>query len=94
MSPINVDRSTSPGIGVFRCALTGAAALGVLFILCWAGAVIFPTAVSHMFVALFTQAVFTTIAALVQGLGSALAFGALAGALVATFYNLFARFGS
>jgi len=40
MSPINVDRSTSPGIGVFRCALTGAAALGVLFILCWAGAVI------------------------------------------------------
>ena len=94
MSPINVDRPTSPGIGVFRCALTGAAALGVLFILCWAGAVIFPTAVSHMFVALFTQAVFTTIAALVQGLGSALAFGALAGALVATFYNLFARFGS
>ena len=94
MSPINVDRSTSPGIGVFRCALTGSAALGVLFILCWAGAVIFPTAVSHMFVALFTQAVFTTIAALVQGLGSALAFGALAGALVAAFYNLFVRFGS
>jgi len=94
MSPINVEQPAGSRIGVFRSALTGAAALGVLFILCWAGAVIFPTAVSHMFVALFTQAVFTTIAALVQGLGSALAFGALAGALVATFYNLFARFGS
>lgn len=89
MSAIQDRVSSDQRLGILRCTLTGAASLGVLFFLCWAGAVILPTIVPHMFVALFTSAIFTTVAALVQGLCSSVFFGALAGALVAAFYNLF-----
>lgn len=90
MAPIVADISPNHRIGVLRCALTGAASLAVLFFLCWVGAVLFPTIVSHMFVALFTGAIFTTLAALLQGLCSSAIFGALAGSVVAIFYNIFA----
>lgn len=76
-------------LGIVRSALAGAAVVAVLFAACWIGTAVSGLAVSHMFIALFTAEPVASQAALVQGLASAIVFGAIAGALVAFFYNLF-----
>ena len=79
-------------LGVLRLSATGAAASGLFFILCWAGAVISLTGASHMYIALFTAAPVASTAALLEGLCWSVLFGAVAGVLVAIFYNAFAVF--
>ena len=74
-------------LSVVRLALTGAATLTLLFLLCWLGAVAWPGVLSHMFIALFTTAPVTSLAALAQGLCGALFFGGLSGAILALAYN-------
>ena len=74
-------------LGLLRCVLTGAASVGVFYLLCWVGAAIAMPGPSHMFVSLFTAAPVASGAALGIGLSWAVAFGALAGALIAIIYN-------
>ena len=78
-----------PPLGVVRCAATGAAVLAILFVLCWAATALSALPASHMFVALFTTAPEASVTALGVGLCTALASGALTGALTALAYNLF-----
>lgn len=76
-------------LGVWRCAATSAAVLGVLFLVCWLAAAFAGLRGSHMFIAIFTRAPVQSSAALAEGLCWSLLFGAATGALVAIFYNLF-----
>jgi hypothetical protein len=73
---------------ILRFAVTGAVSLILLFVLCWLGALVLPSAFSHLFVTLFTVAPMISWLALAQGICSALIFGALAGGLLAWSYNL------
>lgn len=75
-------------LSAIRLALTGAATLAILFLLCWLGAVAWPGgALSHMFIALFTVTPAASWAALAQGLCGSLFFGGLSGAILALAYN-------
>lgn len=88
------DIATSPTrLNLLRCALTGAATLGVLFAVCWAATLVGMTGPSHMFIALFTTAPVASTAALGIGLCWSLVFGAASGALVAVAYNSFGFLG-
>lgn len=82
---ISVTTST-PRLGVLRCALTSAIGLALLFLLCWVGA-LFLSGATHAFIGLFTSYPTTSFAALFAGLWWSAAFGALAGSLVALVYN-------
>lgn len=75
-------------VSVFRFAVTGAVTLILLFVFCWLGALVWPAAFSHMFIALFTAAPMASWLALAEGICSALIFGFLAGAILAWSYNL------
>jgi hypothetical protein len=84
-----ISAGAKPRLNLVRCAFTGAAVLIVLFILCWATAAAGALNASHAFISLFTPAEASSLAALIGGALWALGFGALTGALVAAFYNLF-----
>ena len=73
-------------LGLFRCALTGAVVLVVLFVVCWVGALV-ASAQSHMFIQIFTVQPVTSTAALVDGLIWSVVFGGLSGLLLALAYN-------
>ncbi len=70
-----------------RCAAAGAIALGALFVLCWIGAALGWANASHMYISLFTLAPAGSTTALGVGLCWSLAFGGLAGALIALAFN-------
>jgi hypothetical protein len=80
-------------IGVLHAVAVGAAVLAFLFVLCWAGeagGVDAFVPATHRFVTIFTASPETSSpAALVNGLPSAAAFGAIAGAAIAVFGNAF-----
>ena len=76
-----------------RCAAAGAIALGALFVLCWIAAALGWANASHMYVSLFTLADVGSTAALAAGLCWSLAFGALAGALIALAFNALSFLG-
>lgn len=78
-------------ISLFRVAIAGAMTVGIQFVLCWIGAVIWPQGPSHLFVALFTAAPVASISALFVGGCIALVAGAVTGVLLAWSYNLTAR---
>ncbi len=84
-----INALAAPPLGVVRCAATGAVVLAILFVLCWAATALSALPASHMFVALFTTAPEVSLTALGVGLCTAVAFGALTGALAALAYNLF-----
>ena len=75
---------------VLRFALTGALAAGIFYVICWLGAFLPIGPATHMYLTLFTSAEISSSLALVQGLCWSLAFGLIAGALIAFIYNLLA----
>ena len=77
-------------LGVLRCALTGAIAAPLFYLLCWIGALLPIGPVSHMYLQLFTRAEITSNLALAEGTCWSIAFGLIAGALIASIYNLLA----
>jgi hypothetical protein len=77
-------------LSIMRCAATGVAVMGVIFVVCWLGASYNLPGGSHMFVGIFTAAPPASSAALWAGLCWSLFFGAAIGGLTAIFYNLFA----
>ena len=80
------NKGTRRNASVLRLALTGALAAGV----CWLGAFLPIGPATHMYLRLFTNAEINSSYALVQGLCWSIAFGLIAGALIAFFYNLLA----
>ena len=90
-----IDDATTPTavrrLGVLRLALTGAVAAALFYILCWVGAQT-PSLgpATHMYLQLFTNAEISSATALVQGVLWSLAFGLIAGALIAAIYNALA----
>ncbi len=76
-------------VGLIHFAATGAAAAAVLYALCWAGAAIGWNAASHLYLSLFSTEASTSLPALLQGVCLSIGFGAIAGALIALFANLF-----
>lgn len=81
--------SASRRAGLFHFAATGAASAAVLYALCWAGAALGWSAASHLYLSLFSTEPATSWAALLQGVCLSIGFGAVAGALIAAFGNLF-----
>ena len=84
------NSDTHAKANVLRLALTGALAAGVFYTVCWLGAFLPLGPATHMYIKLFTNAEINSIVALVQGLCWSIAFGLIAGALIAFFYNLLA----
>lgn len=80
--------SAPPRIGVLRLGLTGLIASCLFFVLCWVGAQVNLGTLSHMYLALFTKAPMTSVAALVEGLGWSAIFGLIGGVLIAGAYNM------
>ena len=77
-------------VDVVRFALTGALSTTIFFILCWVGAFLPFGPATHMYLQLFTSADVNSGLALWQGLCWSLAFGLIAGALIALSYMLVA----
>lgn len=81
-------------LSVVHAIVVGAAVLGFLFILLWAGEAGGFAPTTHRFVAIFAgDGETSSVSALMQGLPPALAIGALTGALLALFSNLFRFLG-
>jgi hypothetical protein len=77
-------------IGLLRAAATGAASLLLLFVLCWIGARL-GVPVTHLGIQAFTFASVDSTQALLEGGGWSVVVGAVAGFVIAFFYNLFGR---
>lgn len=75
---------------VVRFALTGALSATIFFFLCWVGAFLPFGPATHMYLRLFTSADINSGLALWQGLCWSLAFGLIAGAILALSYRLVA----
>ena len=82
--------SHSHRLGVLRFALTGALAAGLFFGLCWVGAQLPIGPATHMYLNLFTNAELSSSLALIEGVCWSVAFGLIAGALIALIYNALA----
>lgn len=80
----------SSRVDIVRFALTGALAATIFFFLCWVGAFLPFGPATHMYLQLFTNADINSALALWQGLCWSLAFGLIAGALIALCYRLVA----
>ena len=76
-----------PRLGVFHCTATGAAALGILFLLLWATEAIADPESSSGMLTFFSQQALRTPGRLGLGLGQAILLGGLIGALIAVCYN-------
>lgn len=83
------EATTFRPLGVIHLALVGALTFALLYVLCWAGAVLGFSGVSHLYLALFAPGETTTFLALLQSVCLSLGWGALTGALIAIFFNLF-----
>lgn len=91
MSTTVIRRSGQHRLGYFHCTLTGAAVLGVLFLLCWATAAIADVPASKAFLGIFMQAALSAPPeAMAQGLVAAVLAGGLIGGLIAVFFNVLA----
>jgi hypothetical protein len=76
-------------VGLLHAIAVGAAVVGFLFVLLWAGDALGFIPATHRFVSVFTTNPETSsVSALAEGLPLAVAFGALTGALLAIFSNL------
>jgi hypothetical protein len=75
--------------GIVHFAMTGAATAAVLYALCWGGAALGWNVASHLYLAMFTTEATTSLPALLQGVCLSIGFGAVTGALLAAFANLF-----
>ena len=86
----NENDASGRRANVLRFALTGALAAAIFYALCWLGAFLPIGPATHMYLKLFTSADINSGLALVQGLCWSLGFGLIAGALIASIYNLLA----
>ena len=86
----NENEGSGRRANVLRFAVTGALAAAIFYAICWLGAFLPIGPATHMYLQLFTSADINSGLALVLGLCWSLAFGLIAGALIAFIYNLLA----
>ena len=86
----NGNDSSGGRANVLRFAVTGALAAAIFYAICWLGAFLPIGPATHMYLKLFTSADINSGLALVQGLCWSFGFGLIAGALIASIYNLLA----
>ncbi len=79
----------TPRLGVFHCTATGAATLGILFLLLWATSAVADPRSSEGMLVFLTQQALRTPVHMGLALGQAILLGGLIGALVALCYNAF-----
>jgi hypothetical protein len=77
-------------LGVTRLAATGGISAGLMLVLCWIGTFLPVSGPTHAFVGLFTIAETQSVTALAEGTLWSLLFGTVAGAVLASVYNLLA----
>lgn len=82
--------SHSHRLGVLRFALTGALTAATFYVFCWIGAQLPIGPPTHGYLNLFTNAELSSGLALFEGVCWSVAFGLIAGALVALIYNALA----
>ena len=75
-------------LSVVRVAVAAGVGLAVLMVLCWLGVFLPFGSPTHSYVALFTPAELSSVQALLEGTFWSLGFGLIAGAVLATAYNL------
>lgn len=91
MATVASETNIAPSrVDVVRFALTGALSATIFFFLCWVGAFLPLGPATHMYLQLFTSADANSGLALWQGLCWSLAFGLIAGGLIALSYKLVA----
>jgi len=78
-------------ISILRAGAAGDLGMAVLTLLCWIGAFVPFSSPTHAYINLFTPAELHSVRALLEGTAWALLFGLVAGAVLATAYNLLAR---
>jgi len=78
-------------VSVRRAGTATGLGFAILMVLCWLGAFIPFSSPTHAYISLFTPAAIHSVRALVEGTFWALLFGLVAGAVLATAYNLLAR---
>lgn len=79
---------TSPRLGVFHCTATGAAVLGILFLLLWATEAVADPEASQGMLVFLTQQALRTPSHAGLALAQAILLGGLIGGLVALCYNV------
>lgn len=82
--------SHSYRLGVLRFALTGALTAATFYVFCWIGAQLPIGPPTHRYLNLFTNAELSSGLALFEGVCWSVAFGLIAGALIALIYNALA----
>jgi hypothetical protein len=87
------DSSAVSGLSAIRIGVVTGLSAGVLYLLCWLGAVIGLLPVTHMYLQLFSAADQTSIAALAEGTTASIAFGFIAGAIFGVISRAIARPG-
>jgi hypothetical protein len=87
------DARTKPRLGVFHCTLTGAAVLGVVFLLLWASEAVADVAASKALLVFFTGQALDSAGGTARGLVAAVVVGGLLGALISIFFNVFSFIG-
>jgi hypothetical protein len=83
----NSDVSVRHRINVTRVLLTGGVTAGVVFVLCWIGALVPFSGPTHAYIGLFTNADMGSGRALVEGSVWSSLFGGLTASLFALIYN-------
>lgn len=91
--PDPTSRPPRVRVGVFHCTLTGAAVLAAVFLLCWATEAIADIPASKSLLVFFTGQALRSHEAIAKGCLLAIAVGALIGALIAIFFNVFSALG-
>lgn len=90
---VSSPRGSPPRVGVFHCTLTGAAVLAAIFLLCWATEAIADIPASQSLLVFFTGQALRSHEAMAKGCLLAISVGALVGALIAIFFNVFSALG-
>ncbi|MEO8114765.1 MAG: hypothetical protein ABI655_10305 [Phenylobacterium sp.] len=90
MTTTAIERRPRP-LGLLHCTFTGAAVLGILFLLLWTAEAVADIPASKAFLGLITRTVLQSPPqALAEGIVWAVVLGGVIGALIAFCFNLFA----
>lgn len=92
MASKSIDGSSTARSQLLHFTVVGALVFAIVFIACWLFAFT-PVSATHAFIALFTTAETTSLAALVQGTCWSLVFGAWAGFVTAAAHRIATRIG-
>lgn len=80
-------------VSVIRLSVAAGVSAAAIFVLCWIGTFVPFSSPTHAYIGLFTNAEYSSAAALFQGVCWSFAFGLVVGAVFALIYNATAPLG-